>query len=196
MYGKMNITENHLKVLSVFTKGFFKEYYVREVQKVLKIGLGTAQKILNDLEQRGVLESQTRGKIKVYRIRKNSLSISYLMFAEDYRNLAFLASNDKIREIIEKITPSIKGIGLVFGSYAKGTQEKGSDLDVFIVGECDMKEIKKISEAYGLEINVKAYPSDIFAESLRRDFLVKEVLDSHILFLNGEQFVRAVIQHG
>lgn len=196
MYGKMNITENHLKVLSVFTKGFFKEYYVREVQKVLKIGLGTAQKILNDLEQRGVLESQTRGKIKVYRIRKNSLSISYLMLAEDYRNIAFLASNDKIREIIEKITPSIKGIGLVFGSYAKGTQEKGSDLDIFIVGEYDRKDFRKISDAYGTEINVKSYPKEVFEGSIQKDFLVKEILDSHILFLNGEQFVRAVIQHG
>ena len=64
MYNKINITENHLQVLLLFTDGFDREYYIREVERLLKISPRTAQLILEDLEAKGILEPKTRGKIK------------------------------------------------------------------------------------------------------------------------------------
>ncbi|MCX6710529.1 MAG: hypothetical protein NTZ02_00385 [Candidatus Woesearchaeota archaeon] len=49
MYNKLNITENHLQALSLFTNGFEREYYIREVGKLLRISPRTAQLILEDL---------------------------------------------------------------------------------------------------------------------------------------------------
>jgi predicted nucleotidyltransferase len=196
MYGKMNITENHLRVLSLFTKGLYREFYVREAQKILKMSLGSSQKILGDIERRGVLESQTRGKIKVYRLRKTELSIDYLLLAEDYKKISFLQDKPMIREILAKITPFIRGTAMVFGSYAKETQSKDSDLDIFIIGDYDKKEIRKISQAYGIEVSIKSYPLEAFRNSARNDFLVKEIIDNHVLFLNGEAFIREVFEHG
>src|SRR3989338_3577700 len=121
MYNKLNITENTLQVLSLFTNGFDKEYYIREVEKLLKISPRTAQLILDDLESKGVLESKIKGKIKLYTLKKNSLSQRYIVFAEQYKTIAFIEKNLIIKEIIEKISPFIKGVGIIFGSYAKGT---------------------------------------------------------------------------
>ena len=64
MYKKIRITENTLQVLSLFTNDFNREYYIREVKKLLKISPRTAQLILEDLEDKGVIESKTKGKIK------------------------------------------------------------------------------------------------------------------------------------
>jgi hypothetical protein len=70
MYEKLNITENHLRVLSLFTAGFEREYYIREVQKLLKISPRTAQLALAYLENSNVLESKLKGKIRAYRLKK------------------------------------------------------------------------------------------------------------------------------
>jgi predicted nucleotidyltransferase len=196
MYEKLNITENHLQVLSLFTRGFTRDYYIREVQKILGISPRTAQLILYDLEKKAVLESATKGKIRTYRIKKTDTARQYLIFAEQYKAMTFLKKRPVIKEIVDKISPFIDGIGIIFGSYAKGLEKKGSDLDIFVAGTCNSEEIKKVSELYGVRVSVKKYPPEIFKKSIRNDALVKEVLDSHVAFLNAEQFIKSVLENG
>jgi len=196
MYGKLNITENHLQVLSLFTNSFSKAYYIREVQKILKISPRTAQLILSDLEDKGVIESKTRGKIKSYELKRNNTSSRYLLLTEQYKTIVFLEKRLLIKEVIEKITPLINGVGIIFGSYAKGTESKDSDLDIFIIGEYDNESIKKISRDYGIEVSVKSYPLKTFKKNLANDILIKEVLKNHVVFLNAEQFIKLVLSDG
>ena len=124
MYNKINITENNLQVLSLFTNGFDREYYIREVEKLLEISPRTAQLILEDLENKGIVESKTRGKIKSYKLRMNELSKRYLTFVEQYKTISFMKKNLLVKEVIEKISPFVYGIGIIFGSYAKATSIK------------------------------------------------------------------------
>ena len=196
MYDKLNITENHLQVLLLFTNGFNREYYIREVQKLLKISPRTSQLILNDLENKGILESKTKGKIKDYTIKRNSLSQRYIIFSEQYKAIAFLEKKLIIKEIIEKINPFIEGIGIIFGSYAKDIAKKDSDLDIFVIGKYNKEKIKKVSKTYGIEINIKCYPLKTFEKNLANDILLKEILKNHIIFLNAEQFIKMVLKNG
>ena len=196
MYNKINITENNLQVLSLFTNGFDREYYIREVEKLLKISPRTAQLILEDLENKGVIESKTRGKIKSYKLKVNELSKRYLIFVEQYKSISFMEKNLLVKEIIEKISQFIKGIGLIFGSYAKGTANKESDLDIFTAGNYENEEIKKVSRNLGLEISVKCYPLKTFEKNVNQDTLLKEILKNHIVFLNAEQFIQKVLKSG
>ena len=64
MYKKIRITENTMQILSLFINDFAREYYIREVEKLLEISPRTAQLILEDLEDKGVIESKTKGKLK------------------------------------------------------------------------------------------------------------------------------------
>ena len=196
MYDKLNITENHLQVLSLFTNGFEREYYIREVEKLLKISPRTAQLILVDLESKGILESKTKGKIRAYILKRNKLSQRYITFVEQYKAISFLIKNLLVKEIIEKINPFIKGIGVIFGSYAKGIANNDSDLDIFVAGTYDNEEIKKTSQTYGIEIGVKCYPLKIFEKNLANDILIKEILKNHVIFLGAEKFVRMVLKNG
>ena len=196
MYDKLNITENHLQALSLFTNGFDNEFYIREAQRTLKISPRTSQTVLADLERRGVIESKKRGKIISYRLKKNEISRRYMTFCEEYKSIGFLSGNAMIAEIIEKIGGCIDGIGVIFGSYAKGLAGKDSDLDVFVAGTYDRERIDTVSQTYGIDISVKCYPLENFRKAMRGDILVKEVLKSHIVFLNSEEFVKEVFEHG
>ncbi len=196
MYNKLNITENHLQALSLFTNGFDDEFYIREAQRALKISPRTSQTILADLENRGILTSKKRGKIISYRLKKSDTSRRYTAFCEEYKCISFLNGNALITEIIEKISRHVNGMGVIFGSYAKGLARKDSDLDVFVAGACDREQIDIASQTYGVDISIKCYPLKNFRKALRNDVLVKEVLKSHVVFLNPEQFVKEVFGRG
>lgn len=187
------ITENHLKVISLFTSGYNKNLYIREVNRLLNISPRTAQLILNSLESKGVLESIFRGKIKSYFLRKNSTSKNYLILAESYKTTLFMDKNPLVGEIIEKILPLISGIGLIFGSYAKGTQNKESDLDIFVIGYIENNKIREISKTYQIEINLVVYPLEKYKSVINKDILVKEVLENHIAIKNIDGFVLTVM---
>lgn len=196
MYKKLSITENTLQVLSLFTNDFSREYYIREVEKLLKISPRTAQLILESLEEKGVIESKTKGKIKTYKIRLSEFTKRYLVFVEEYKAISFLENNLMLKEIIEKITPNINGIGIIFGSYAKGIQNKESDLDIFVAGGYNKEEVKKVSRNLGIDISVKCYPIKTFEKNINTDILLKEILKNHIVFVNVEQFIQKVLKNG
>ena len=196
MYKKIKITENTLQVLSLFTNDFTREYYIREVEKLLKISPRTAQLILEDLEDKGIIESKTKGKIKTFKLNPSEFTKRYLVFVEQYKAIAFLEKKLLIKEIIEKIAPHIKGIGIIFGSYVKGLEKEGSDLDIFVAGSYNNDEIKKVSKNLGIDINIKCYPPKIFEKNLTKDILLKEVLKNHVVFLNVEQFIQRVFKNG
>jgi uncharacterized protein len=196
MYEKIRFTENTLQVLSLFTNGFNREYYVREVEKLLKISPRTSQLILEDLEDKGVIDSKTKGKIKTFKLNPSEFTKRYLAFVEQYKAIAFLEKKLLIKEIIENITPHIKGIGMIFGSYAKGLEKAGSDLDIFIAGSYKDDEIKKVSKNWGIEISIKCYPLKTFENNLTKDILLKEVLKNHVVFLNVEQFILRAFKNG
>lgn len=196
MYNKINITENGLQIISLFTNGFDREYYIREVEKLLEISPRTAQLILEDLENKGIIESKVRGKIKSYKLKINELSNRYLTFVEQYKSIAFMGKNLLVKEVIEKISPFINGIGIIFGSYAKGISNKESDLDIFVAGDYEKEEIKKVSRNLGIEISIKCYPLKTFEKNVNQDILIKELLKNHIVFKNTELFIQKVLKNG
>jgi predicted nucleotidyltransferase len=194
--GTQPISENQLKVLELFTRGFDKSYFVREVSRILSVSPRTAQLNLEALENKGVLESKTKGKIKLYELRKNNIVREYLQLVEMFKKINLLEKHDLIREIVNKMELHVKGIGLVFGSYVKGTEKKDSDLDIFIAGSYDKKEIDKLSGMYSIHISVKNYSLELFKEVWKNDILIREILNNHIIFKGTEEFIVTILDNG
>lgn len=192
MVTKVNDTD--LKILSLFTKGYDKEYYIREVEKLLHVSSRTALVTLAKLEKKGILESKTKGKIKSYSIKKSTFSREFFILTEQYKRIHFLEENQLIKEVFEKSDEFLQGIVVVFGSYAKGIQKEDSDLDLFIVGNYEEDKIKEIGKKYGIDINIKSYPMKIFEKEMHDDVLLKEVSENHIIVRDIEGFVKGVLK--
>ncbi len=192
MITKVNDVE--LRILSQFSKGYDKEYYIREIEKITKVSSRTALVTLAKLEKKGILESKTKGKIKIYKLKKTILSREYMILTEQYKKIRFLGKNLLIKEIIEKTEQYFKGITIIFGSYAKETQKENSDLDIFTIDKFTEDKIKEIGKTYGIEINIKSYPKKLFEKEINNDILLKEIAENHILIKNTEQYVRKIIR--
>ena len=187
MINKINNIQ--LETLSLFTKGYDKEYYIREAARKLKVSPRTALIALAKLEKRGILESKTKGRIKFYSIRKSGLSGEFMVLTEQYKKIRFLEKNPLIREVLEKTGGFMNGIVIVFGTYAKETQKGDSDLDLFIAGRHDERRIKHFGKKYGIEVNVKSYPMKIFEKGIGGDVLLREIAENHVIIRDAEGFV-------
>lgn len=144
----------------------------------------TVSNYLNSLEKEQILKSKIQGKNKLYYFIDDINTKNFLMSIELNKTINFYKKHVLVKEVISKL--KIKGIAIIFGSYAKGIEKKKSDLDLFVIGKCDEKEIHKIGDMYKLEINLKIYPK------FELDILTKEVVKNHIIIKGVEEWIKLV----
>ena len=160
------------------------------IAKKRKINQKTVSNWLKKLEGQTILKSKIQGKNKLYFLNLDNFAMvrDFVLAAEHLKTLQYYKKNPVIKEICEKISVFILGSGIIFGSYAKGINKKGSDLDILVIGKADEKRIKNISNRYNIDINLKIYPG------LEKDLLINEVIKDHIIIKGTEDFVRGSLK--
>ncbi len=183
------ILNYQIKIFEGFLANFRRELTGSFIAKKNKLNQKTVANYLNYLEKEHILKSRREGRNKLYRLNENNKEIvkHFIIAIEHLRTIEFYNKNSLIKEVSEKILPYIKGITVIFGSYAKGNANSDSDLDILIIGKANEKAIDKISEMFNIEINPKIYPK------IKHDILIKEVTKNHIIIKNTEQWVEALI---
>ncbi len=185
----------YYEIIKQFLGDYNKEIYGRELIKKVGISQKNIALTLEELEKAGMLSSKTRGNIRYFFLNKlNPFYKKYLLLAEVENSIEFLKNQPKVSQVLDKIEKN-KKIICVFGSYAKGIQKKDSDLDLFIIGKFNEKEIKKIGKDYNLTISIKGGTKYDFVSSLKeRNPLLKEILENHILISGYEEFIEEVVK--
>ena len=158
-----------------------KEKHGRELSKELDVSLTNIQTSLSNLKELNIVDYRIEGKNHIYFIKKNLKSKSMILNAENYKLIELLAKHPKLEPIFEDILKkSEDSIIILFGSYAKGTETKDSDIDIFVNTQ-DTKLKKEIEDVYH-KINVK------MGDLIPNNPLINEIIKNHIIFKGGEQF--------
>jgi len=185
-----------VRVIEHFLRDYAGSCYGSAIAKASGLNQKTVSNVLNRLEEHGFLKSTIVGKNKEFKLRFDDLEKAkrFLLGVENARTLRFLDENLKVKEVFSKTNQFIKGVVLVFGSYAKGNQKKDSDLDVFIAGEYDARKLKQAASLYGIEVNVKHMSRENFRKALKeKDLLIKEVVSDHIILRGTEEYLDFVL---
>jgi predicted nucleotidyltransferase len=163
------------------------ERYGRELAKRTSLSQKAMALSLKELEEKGILKSKTKGNIKNYSLNlKNRNLKDIIIQIEIFKKLEFLKKHRFLKEIFNGDN-RIVGI---FGSYAKGTETKNSDIDLFIIGEELKQDYDKKGELFDLEISIKYFRKKEFKKLLReKNNLVKEIVKNHVLISGFESFV-------
>ncbi len=186
----IKVNKSLLETLSLFTYGYNKEYNIREAAGKTGASSRTAMINLEKLERKGILKSKRVGKAKLYSINKNIHSREYFALAEQYKKILFLEKHLIMKEILEKLDGTLTGTTIIFGSYAKGTQKKDSDIDILTTSTYDKGKVLETEKKYGIEINIKKYPGNLLEKNMSKDPLLKEIKEYHIIIKDIEGFVR------
>ena len=153
----------------------------RQLSKDLKVPLTTIQRSLKELESENAVDFDIEGKNKVYMLRKNIIAKKYVLSAENYKLLKLLQAYPDLEPIINGIAgKSSSSLAVLFGSYAKFSASKGSDIDLYVEGRNE--EEKQILEAISSKVNVKLGRFDL------KSLLIKEIILNHVIIKGVEEF--------
>jgi predicted nucleotidyltransferase len=182
MYQKRNI---ELETLSLYTANYKARFYLRQISKLTKAPLKTIQNTLQRLEKEKILESKTEGKNKYFSLNQNNIKTkSLLLQSEIHKTDAFLDKYPEFKLFLKELkteTPII-----VFGSFAKNTAKKSSDVDLLVLS----KEEKLPTHLLPNKIHQLNLTQLSFQKALKnKEKIIEEIRDNHIILNNHSYFV-------
>lgn len=128
------LTQNETEILSCFFPKLA-DLTAKEIE--LKTGLSheTTFRLLKKLMQEKHLKEKKVGKTNVYEFVKDDLTYQMFVHYVTKRRLAFkekhLLIYKRLYEFLSELSP--EGPAIIFGSYAKETETKKSDIDLLCV---------------------------------------------------------------
>jgi len=178
-------SNTRIKVLSHFFLYPGVSFYVRQLEKMLKIPVGQLGRELLNLEKINLFVSSQEGNQKRYTLNQE------FPFYEELKNifLKTTGAGDVIRESLSEL----KGIELAFlyGSFAKGEAHPGSDLDMMIIGDASDREISKriskVEKKLKRLVNYSLYEREEVKSRLNRkdNFILTVFSEPHIILLGN-----------
>lgn len=186
MYQKRN---KELEIIALYRGNYKSEFYLRQISKLAKLPLKTAQNVLFNLEKSKVLKSKIDGKNKYFNLNLDNIQTkSYLLQSEIYKTDLFLENYPQFKTFLKSLNTNVPII--IFGSFAKLKADKDSDLDLFVVSE---KEQKLPFHLIPYKIHQVNLSEDSFVKALiEKETLLQEIEESHII-LNNHSFYISII---
>lgn len=168
------LTKRKLELLfEIYSK---KESYLREITRSSGMSLSLAARIIGSLLKAGMIEKERRGKEIYYRLTKRAeefiplLETFYLeKRTEQYGTLKAVVGMLKESELFKECDKIY-----IFGSYAKGSAKKDSDIDIlFIINKKELKTkiaafCREISAISHVQINGIALTKKEFNEAKKK----------------------------
>ncbi|MDE1831534.1 MAG: nucleotidyltransferase domain-containing protein [Thaumarchaeota archaeon] len=192
MLEEYNINQTTLKILGLYLDDYKKSLHLREISRETKTDVKAIQLQLKKLEKINVLSSIIRGRNKDYQLNLNNVTAKYyLVMAETFMSIIYLKRHFLIKKIVEEIENKVHDPLILFGSFAKETYTKDSDVDVFLISDkkINTDSIIEATNMVGRKINLKSTSRQQFLEGLRNnDPLVKEIVSNHVVLKGADQF--------
>jgi len=159
-------------------------YYVRELASLIDEDAGNLSRELRRLEEEGVCRSTMKGRLKFY-----SLDKDYPLYS-DLKSILF--KTEGAEGSLKKLVRAHKDIELAFiyGSFARGTEKKTSDIDLVVVGTFNrdkfVSELRGLESRLNREINFTSYTQEEFDKERKKPgSFLNIALQNKIILLKG-----------
>jgi predicted nucleotidyltransferase len=168
---------------------------IREIALAIKSDYKITHIAVQRLVNKNILLLKKIGKSSLCEL--NNLYFDAEIYEAEEQRKNNLLKNKNLYQVYKEINSRIKTsffVFLVFGSYAKGTQEKNSDIDLmFVSNEKDFeKEIHSIVSLLPLDIHSLVFTESEFInmKDSKKENVIKEALNNHIILYGAQNFYK------
>lgn len=161
---------------------------ILEISRKLKIGYRPAYNHLTSLQKEGIITIKMVGRAKQCFLNLDNPNCRHLLQEVDLvRKESVYKSNPRLKGALEGITSKITNQFaaeilsiILFGSYAKGTATKTSDVDIlFVISDIKNKPLREFIEresaSYRYSYNLKVSPLITDITELKKMVISKEM---------------------
>ena len=155
--------------------------YVRSISRELKIGIPSVKYGLRKLLEKKLIYSEKEGRNLKFWVNFRSRYVVPYLYAVEYDRLVKLPRNiqDAVFHFLEYFMSGPPMITVVFGSYASGDYNKGSDLDIFMVFEkSDKGRVERVSKIISGSHGINVEPVSMTWEDFQRQFSSSDFMKS------------------
>ncbi|MBC8501303.1 MAG: nucleotidyltransferase domain-containing protein [DPANN group archaeon] len=158
--------------------------HIRQIGEDLGLIPSTVMRIMKQLEEENIVDFKQQGKNKTYFLKETPEAKIYLFITEHYKLLKII-QQPKLRRIIKELQNKTKGeLIALFGSQAKGTTTKNSDIDIYL--ETTDKKLREKTRLISEKLSVKIGELD------KENLLTKEIIKNHVIIQNLERFYQLI----
>jgi predicted nucleotidyltransferase len=179
------ITPTLIQVLDLFMADPLQDHHEREVMRMAGVSKGSANRILHELSESGLLTVQKKGRMVFYKLNLKNPSA---------RQFKILSNVYSLKELIEGLQRYSRRI-ILFGSCAQGTDVKESDVDLMVLTD-QKNAVKKEINRFNSKEKKKVAPIVVDANELakmkREDGALYENIERGILLWETEDNERQV----
>jgi hypothetical protein len=134
MLKRLFTSNARIKLLNVFLMNPGKEYFIRELTRLLQEQINSVRRELDNLKKMGFLKSRTKNRKKYFYVNKD------FMFLEELRGIFIKANSSN-----HNITADIKKMGKIKLLVLSGLfiDQETESVDMLIVGEVEKERLAK-----------------------------------------------------
>jgi len=167
-----------IQIVALLLRG---DSYPRKLAKDLGISHTTVLRKLKDLLEENVVHFRAEGKNRVYFLKKTLEARVFVFMTEWYTLGALIEQAPHLRSVVRTIQEREDiPLAVLFGSYAKGTADQKSDIDVYI--ETGEREVKRELERCHSRLSIKIGPWD------PENLLIQEIAKNHVIIKGVERY--------
>ena len=187
------VKSGHNKILRLFYENKKASVHLREIARKTRLYANSATRFLDQLEKEGLIASQKDGNLKKYSIIKSEkLNNIFASFDIERLNNLPLARKRAISYFLDKL-PERPVMVVLFGSTAKETFRKDSDIDLILVvnRKIDLGKAKDYVDAQeGIKINCFQITYEEFLKEvkLKEDKVIQSALNTGYPIFNQMLF--------
>ncbi|MCP4911606.1 MAG: hypothetical protein GY909_00695 [Oligoflexia bacterium] len=172
------------ELLRILFDGRGTEHYLRDLERLSKIKISSIQKEVKNLVGIDLLESRKDGNRLYFKA-----NTTHPIYSDIVSIVSKTVGVEKL--LSEALDDKRISCAFIFGSYATGEMNSGSDIDLFIVGEIKMMSLLKlisgISEKVSRPINPHIYSKSEITEKMKRsNHFVSSIKLSETKVLRGD----------
>jgi len=197
----IQLEKTDFEVLNFLIKNINEEYSIKGIAEKIKRPYVKVHNSIKRLAKKKIIKEIVKGKSHYCSVDYKE-NIDIVCFISSQRTKEILEKNKKIKLIVQEIFNSIKFPDytlIIFGSYAKETSDKHSDLDIAIITSAENKEeaervMNSIKKLFSIDIHSLEITYKNFIEMLKsKDGNVgKEIVKNHIILKGCEQFYECI----
>ena len=185
--------KTQIKIIKYLLENKERHISIRKISKKLKIDYKNTYEVVKRLAEGNTVKIEKIGKSNIISLNKK---LTPLIFEAEAERRNLLLKNKNLKILCNKLSSlQFPLIALIFGSYAKRTNTKNSDIDLMIISESNReKQIEQTISVLPLDIHVSFFTPEEFTSMLKsREFtVVSEVIKNNIILIGIEDYYRLI----
>ena len=170
-----------LKVLEFFLENPYEEFYLRQLAKRLKLSPFAIKKYADLLSKENIITEERKANLRYFKADTSNLFFRHLKIAFNIQSIAKCGLLDFLKQNLANVSTIV-----LFGSLAKGENDRNSDVDILVIGKEKRLLLEKFEKLINRKITLHVFSWSEWNTHAGQDKAFYAEIISHGIPLYGE----------